>query len=56
VTVKELREALNQFDDDLEVDVEGCDCIGSASGAKIVTYRKVRGGSTKAILITRNQD
>lgn len=32
LTVKKLKELLNNYDEDLPVKIEGCDCIGEAYG------------------------
>ncbi len=31
-TIKDLKEAIKDFDDALEVELEGCDCIGDWNG------------------------
>jgi hypothetical protein len=36
MTVKELIEELQKFDPEMEVAIEGCDCIGDAAG--VVLY------------------
>ena len=38
LTVKILRDLLANFPDDMKIQVEGCDCYGSAYGLRIVEF------------------
>jgi len=46
ITIKELIELLKPFDENMFVDVEGCDCTGEASGVVLMH-------DNKTVLITR---
>ena len=35
LTVKELKTLLNDFDEDMKVTVEGCDCVGKANSVSL---------------------
>jgi len=54
VIVRELIALLNQQDPNAPVDIEGCDCIGTASG--VTTYVPAFGDRTERVLIQRSPE
>ena len=58
MTVKQLIDKLSQFPDDMSVDIEGCDCIGSAGNAieYMANHYWDEPRFSDAVLITRGEE
>ncbi len=58
LTVRKLIEGLQQYDLDLKVEIEGCDCIGKAVEIEGVSRsgKKCLPNKAKIVLIVREYD